>query len=466
MKNIKLKHSLLLVPSTVILITFGVILITFNLAINHYIEEITAKRMNQMFDYFDTYFNDPMDLEYSYSLEDEFIVPVYHILLDDRDKVLFPGPPWSSSHEKERTFSIENYVRENPSIIRTANAVKLSLNKETFYLKSKTYRGEFDGYFITKNLESSKNYTLLVYTNITPIQSFLDLLNEILIFLMIGFGILSILAIFGMAKKIDHSLSKLKNSLIRIGNREPLMTLDPLPYEELNDVASTMQAMAKMIDRAEESQRQFFQNASHELRTPLMSIQGYAEGIYSGVIKNEMKASEIILSESQKMSALVDEILFLSKMDLDAFKEHREKICVQELLYDCSTFIKNLADQAQISIDHHFSTDKLFIFGDEKLLERAISNILSNAVRYARQSIAIFCDSNDPWIIIKITDDGEGISPNELPHIFERFFKGKGGNFGIGLSIAHDIVDAHGGTITATSDNGITEFTITLPKTE
>lgn len=201
MKNTKLKHSLLLVPSTVILISFAIILVTFNLAINHYIEEITAKQMNEMFDYFDSYYEDPMNARFSYEMEDEFIIPVYYILLDDRDKVLFPAAPWASNSEQERTFAIEGYVREDPSIIRTANAVKLTLNAETFYLKSKTYRGEFDGYFITKNPESSQNYTLLVFTNITPIQTFLDLLSEVLILLMLGFGILSILAIFGMAKK-------------------------------------------------------------------------------------------------------------------------------------------------------------------------------------------------------------------------------------------------------------------------
>ncbi|MDO4711337.1 MAG: HAMP domain-containing sensor histidine kinase [Peptostreptococcaceae bacterium] len=462
MKITKLKSNLLLIPSIMILISFGIILIIFNMAIQHYIEGITAKRMTEMFSYFDDYFNDPMDLAYSDQMDDELIVSVYHILLDDREQVLYPGPPWYSNLEMERTLSIERYVRDDPSVIRSANAIKISIEQGTYYVKSKTYRGGFDGYFVTKDAPQPKNYTLLLFSNITPIQNFLDLLNEVLILLMFSFGILSVLAIFGMAKKIDRSLCRLKQHLLAIGNREPLQVSDSFAYEEFNELSSTMQAMAKMLDRAEESQQQFFQNASHELRTPLMSIQGYAEGIHSGVIKDEIKACEIIIKESQKMSELVDEILFLSKMDHGS-QQDRERLVLQDLLYDCSATIQSIAERKGIEIAHHLPSEKVFVSGDEKLLERAFSNLLSNALRYARSRIEIRCETDERSATVRILDDGPGITPEDLPHIFERFYKGRNGKFGIGLSITREIVKEHGGMISASCADGSTDFKIVLP---
>lgn len=461
MKNIKLKFSLLLIPSLILFAAFVIIYATFNIVIHQYIENTTAKAIKEEFLYFDGYYENEFESAELNDEEAEFIIPAYYIILDDKSKILYPEEPWFSDVERERSLAMSNLVRRNPSIVEEYSFT-IDVAGNTYYVRPKTYAGEYRDYYIVKSgSKPAKIYTVLIFTNITPIQNFLNLLSRILVLLMLGSGLLSILAFFGMARKIDTSFAKLKDYIIRVGRRESLPDLQDLPYEEFNDVAHTVQKMSVMIDRAEESQKHFFQNASHELRTPLMSIQGYAEGIQSGII-NEKKASDIIIRESEKMSSLVDEILFLSKMDTDDLQMQYEKINLKELLYDCSWRIKSAADKNNIDISHHFDDDLPMIDGDEKLLERAFVNILANAVRYAKSRIEIHCRKQDEFIKIQIQDDGKGISTEDLPHIFERFYKGHDGNTGIGLSITKDIIHKHQARISAENNSGAV-FSILFP---
>lgn len=461
MKNVKLKSALLLIPSLVLLTAFVIIYATFNIVIHWYIESSTAEAIEEQFLYFDEFYeNHFKDVDYN-NEELEFIIPAYYIILDEKAQILYPEEPWFSDVEKERSIAMSNLFRRNPSM---ANEYSFTIDVagNTYYVRPKTYLGEYQDYYIVKSFSRpAKTYTVLVFTNITPIQNFLNLLSRILVVLMLGSGLLSILAFFGMAKKMDTSFAKLKDYIIRVGRRESLPDLYDLPYEEFNDVAQTVQKMSAMIERAEESQKYFFQNASHELRTPLMSIQGYAEGIHTGVI-NEKKASDIIIKESEKMSSLVDEILFLSKMDTDDLQMQYEEINLKELLYDCSWRIKAAADKNNISISHHFDQNLSPIQGDEKLLERAFVNILANAARYAKSCIEIYCHQKKEFIEIQIQDDGKGIKEEDLPHIFERFYKGDDGNTGIGLSITKDIVQKHHAQIFVQSNHGAV-FTILFP---
>lgn len=465
-KDKKLKVSLFLLPTCVILVTLCVILSIFNIVIHKYISAVTSKEMDNELKEFDIAYSS-YNKKYEYLDEngnEEFIIPINYIIIDDEYNLVFPNEPWESIREKNRTKAISSFLKDNSIVYKEGIINKVKIEGNTYYIKSKIYKGKYDGVFVSKDSEEKDyNYIVLLYANITPVQKFLDLLNKILILLMGLSGFMSILIIFHMAKKIDTSFHKLKSYIIKVGERGNLSELDNLVYTEFNDVAKTVQEMSKMISQVEESQKQFFQNASHELRTPLMSIQGYAEGIKSDVIKNKKRAAEIIIKESEKMSSLVNEILFLSKLEVYERNVNKELIDIKELIYDCSWNIKSIADKKMISIEHLLLKEKTFVYGDEGNLERAFLNILSNAVRYAKKKIKIICEKDGGDILIKIIDDGDGISKEDLPHVFERFYKGKGGNFGIGLSITNEIISQHNGEISVYSDLGNTEFNIRIP---
>lgn len=221
--------------------------------------------------------------------------------------------------------------------------------------------------------------------------------------------------------------------------------------------------VGKRIEDSQEKLKAFFQNASHELKTPLMSIQGYAEGLQVGVIKDEDKALNIIIDESDKMSKLVDELLYISKLDSGQISLKKEKInlsnIINDLLSSFAPIIKNKNINVFLEVENNVE-----IIGDENEFSKALGNVLSNAIRYAKSQIQIKVDKIGNKTQIKIFNDGQNISPEELPHIFERFFTGNKGNTGIGLSMAQDIIKRHKGEINVENKNEGVEFIIEIQK--
>lgn len=206
-----------------------------------------------------------------------------------------------------------------------------------------------------------------------------------------------------------------------------------------------------------------FSNASHELKTPLMSIQGYAEGLQSGVVEDREKGIAIIVRETQKMVRLINDILLLSRMDAVDVPTHQETFDLRELVLYCAGTIESAALQDGRALQLDVDENPILCCGDEAGMERAVLNLLSNALRYAKSVIAIQCRQEGAKAMLTITDDGPGIAPEDLPHIFERFYKGRGGNFGIGLAITQEVVEQHHGAIAVDSRPGRTAFCISLP---
>ena len=215
------------------------------------------------------------------------------------------------------------------------------------------------------------------------------------------------------------------------------------------------------VERAHESQKWFFQNVSHELKTPMMAVQGCAEGIHTGVL-DPVGASGIILEETEQMSELVEELLALSRLESGQDNAEFHLTDVRELLYDCLRSTEQPAEQKNLRISLRFDEAPVLVNCDEVQLRRAFTNIITNAQRYAKEEIQIECKADKGKAVVRIRDDGEGIAPKLLPHIFDRFFSTRKGGTGIGLSLAKEIVSLHKGTIHAANDGGAV-FEINLP---
>ena len=215
------------------------------------------------------------------------------------------------------------------------------------------------------------------------------------------------------------------------------------------------------VEKAHESQKWFFQNVSHELKTPMMAVQGCAEGIHTGVL-NPVEASGVILEEAEQMSDLVEELLTLSRLESGQANAEFHSMDVREVLYDCLRSTEQLAEQRKLCITPCFDEKPVLVNCDEVQLCRAFTNIITNALRYAKVKIEIDCKADRGKAVVCIRDDGEGIAPEMLPHIFDRFFSTRKGGAGIGLSLAKEIVLLHKGTICAANDSGAV-FEIRLP---
>ena len=216
------------------------------------------------------------------------------------------------------------------------------------------------------------------------------------------------------------------------------------------------------IEKEAERQQTFFQNASHELKTPLMAIQGYAGGIQAGVM-DAGGAAEVILEESDRMTELVEELLDISKIDMGRQLLAVSEMDIRELLYDSIRAVEPAAAASGITIAPDFPEEPVMVKCDDTQMRRAVTNILTNGLRYARSQLRLTCRADRRQVTIRIQDDGDGIAAEDLPHIFDRFYMGRSGKSGIGLALTKEIIHLHKGTIRARNGDTGAVFEISIP---
>lgn len=206
----------------------------------------------------------------------------------------------------------------------------------------------------------------------------------------------------------------------------------------------------------------FFQNASHELRTPLMSISGYAQGIQCGVFEDVSQAAGIILDESTRLTEVVDGILTLTRMDQLRYQLVPVEINIESFVEERLELLEGFAYSQKKKLVFKPGINHKMIL-DAMLLERAFSNVVSNCIRYAKETVTVSVEPTKEGVMITVMDDGPGIREEEAEKIFDRFHKGKDGNHGLGLAIAKKSLEYMGGTVHAVSSGQGAIFILTLP---
>ena len=232
---------------------------------------------------------------------------------------------------------------------------------------------------------------------------------------------------------------------------------------EFHQLSQSILRMSERLQASERSQRDFLQNASHELRTPLMSIQGYAEGIMNGIVPDVRKAAGIINSESLRLNNLVKELLMLSRIESRTAEQKPVRLDLCEVLPEFVQRLGGIEMTQKKTIALSLPQQPVIMTADEELLSCAVMNIISNCMRYAKAQIEVALFLQQASAVVRVQDDGLGISEEDLPHLFERFYKGKGGNFGLGLAISKSAVQSLGGEIRAYNGETGAVFEITLP---
>lgn len=212
------------------------------------------------------------------------------------------------------------------------------------------------------------------------------------------------------------------------------------------------------IERGQERQKKFFENVSHELKTPLMAIQGYAEGIYDGVITDEKHAVSVIMSESDKMTGIVDELLCISRLESGATRLKIEPVALQETVNNCLVAVQSIVEKKKLVIEPHLSPET--VQADPAHLDTAVVNLIGNAVKFAETSVVLDFDGRT----FKVWNDGEQVPQEDICHIFDRFYIGKKGSSGIGLALAKEICNKHGWRIYAEQCRGGTQLVIEFMK--
>lgn len=249
------------------------------------------------------------------------------------------------------------------------------------------------------------------------------------------------------ARSIAAPLEDLCRRVDRIGQGQSAPVNGNYSLLELEKLKKSFNRMEERLGEAEEQNMRFFQNVSHDLRTPLVAITGYAQGIQCGVMREPEKAAEIILSESLRMTNLVESILTISKLDNHELKLRMVSIELEEFLEAQLEVLRGMAGGKVLEFPE--SGAGITVMADPELLARILQNVISNCVRYAKRKVEVCLIREGVWAVVVVEDDGPGFMEKDLPHIFERFYQGEYGKFGIGLSIAQLGMEYMGGRIEA-----------------
>ena len=308
------------------------------------------------------------------------------------------------------------------------------------------------------------DYSLLLGQNVYDDTSGIIGRAGVILFVLIGvMFIMAVIITYFLSNSITKPIEKISAFALNIGNGDFTPNDFEFGEKELEDLNTALNKSAKQLAVYDSEQKAFFQNVSHELRTPLMSIKCYAEGISFDVM-NPKEASETILHETDKLSDLVTDLLYIAKIDNITTVYTTGELELAELIRGCAERQQVVADKNHIKFSFDFADGGIRYDGVGELLSRAVDNLISNAIRYAASEITLSCKRQGNSVQIRVADDGKGIAPEAIPHVFERFYKGADGNNGIGLAIVKSIVEQHKGRITAeNSANGGAVFTITLP---
>jgi len=383
-----------------------------------------------------------------------------------------PGGPMDKAEAMVVSYNYE-LIFPNPDMvwirdIKQIQDLATQLKHEQVDLKSNEITqikaSEREYYFVSVKLPpnpSSGVAYLVYYIDMTAIKSFASRINIVLLVVMGIGGILAASIAIILSGLIAKPVRELTRFAVRIGKGD--FSKNTFNYNdiELAELAGSMNKAAAQLDAYDKEQKQFFQNVSHELRTPLQAIKCNAEGIEQRILDSE-KSSRVIISETDRLSELVEELLYLSRIDNITAGGKLEEFDLRELLSNCAERLRSLAAERNIKFIFEFDKQPVNMLCDEKHVSRAFFNLISNAIRYAKTKITLTCHQAAGRITVAVADDGEGIGKDDLPLIFDRFYKGSGGKYGIGLSIVKSVIQQHKGKIDARNTEGGTVFTITF----
>ena len=294
---------------------------------------------------------------------------------------------------------------------------------------------------------------LLAYVDVTSLLALTGRINLVLLIVIISAILLSLF----LSRRFSHSFAEpvqgLSDFAAEIGSGNLATREMHFRDVEFESLAESMNRMASELQEAKQRQETFFQNVSHELRTPLTSIRGNAEGIVYDIMEPK-QAAKVILSESDKLGGMVEDILYLSRMGKGRAEGAAEAVDLRDALSLCVSELDTEVKKKGLSFQYDFDEVPVLLPIREQDAERLFGNLISNAVRYARKEIRLSCHRGVDAVTVSVADDGPGIAEEDLPHIFERFYKGKDGKHGIGLAIAEAVVRTCGGILRARNENG------------
>lgn len=290
-------------------------------------------------------------------------------------------------------------------------------------------------------------------------DNFLQRTNQALLYTTLGAASIAVLVGILIARNLTRPLENLTRAAQKIAKGDLEQQVTVTSKDEIARLAEAFNCMSQEIARANLLRRQMTADIAHDLRTPLTVIAGYIESMQDGVLKPTPERLNLISTEIDRLLNLVSDLRTLSQADSGEISIHPQQIPPAMLLEHAAAPYRPRAEQMQIDLRIEAGENLPEIYVDEARMMQVFSNLMSNALRYTPEGgrITLGAAIADEKVAFTIQDTGCGIDPEDLPHIFERFYRtdsarqSENGEAGLGLAIARALVEAQGGTIRAES---------------
>ncbi|MEI6379830.1 MAG: HAMP domain-containing sensor histidine kinase [Cyanobacteriota bacterium ELA615] len=309
---------------------------------------------------------------------------------------------------------------------------------------------------------SSRSYLLKGFENVWDRSAAWSLLSGIS-----AAGIVS----YWFSQRIMQPLNQMKDITHEFASGHLEQRMPSLDIPELNQLSHSFNYMATSLEGVEKRRRELISDLTHELRTPLTVVRGYLEGLADGTISPCDELYDKLVKETRRLERLTFDLQELSKAEAGHLLINPQAINLQPLLNSLvEKFSEQLLDDGPV-LELDYPSDIPLVLGDLDRIEQILINLIGNAIRYTNEGkIQIKLQKDSKWIWISIIDSGIGISNEDLPHIFERFWRvdksrssGFGGT-GIGLAIVKRLIELHNGRIIVESELGKgSTFSFCLP---
>lgn len=303
-------------------------------------------------------------------------------------------------------------------------------------------------------------------------QEFLARIRETMLAVLLLTVMNGMLLVWFIVRKGIRPLEAIARTVGTLGASNLHARVDPKEFPtELNAVALSLNQSLERLEDAFARLSRFSSDIAHELRTPLTSIMGEIELALTNPSKSALDTADILhsfLEECKRLTHIIDSLLFLARAENLRRDLRLEPICLQEKIKEIVDFYEVSAQEKGINLSFQQPEKDIQIRLEDILFQRALGNLVSNAIQFTASGgeILIKLQREEEFARIDIIDNGVGISSEQLPHIFDRFYRAndeKGSGFGLGLAITKSIIDLHAGTIFVCSELGRgTTFTLKM----
>ncbi len=309
---------------------------------------------------------------------------------------------------------------------------------------------------------------------ITPVDShqmFIESVHRYLIWAALAALVLALLLNYLMTKRVLRPLSQMTSISRELAAGNFTNRVEVVSEDEVGQLGLAFNSMADSLARLELLRKSMVSDLAHELRTPLTNLRGYLEGLSDEVVPPSPQTFKMLENEILRLVHLVDDLQQLTKADSAQAFLRRQKLSLAVLIDQLQALFDQRFAAKKIHLQVHIEPADLSINADLDKLLQALRNLLENAWRYtpAKGQVRIDCCQVDKMVEIAVSNTGDGIDAEDLPYIFERFFRADRsrsrtqGGAGIGLSIVKQLIEAHGGQVGAASHDGLTRIWLRLP---